>query len=41
MAQAVGQQKDRQEKCSICAFYYAIAKGASLEPKQDSDLEKS
>ena len=37
MAQAVGQQKDRQEKCSICAFVM-LTKGASLEPKQDSDL---
>lgn len=39
MAQAVGQQKDKQEKASICTFYYAIAKGASLEPDADTDLK--
>tara|TARA_R100000030_G_scaffold4351_1_gene3061 strand:- start:1209 stop:2504 length:1296 start_codon:yes stop_codon:yes gene_type:complete len=41
MAQAVGQQKDKQEKASICTFYYAIAKGASLEPDADKDLKAS
>ena len=39
MAQAVGQQKDKQEKASICTFYYAVAKGASLEPDADQDLK--
>ena len=41
MAQAVGQQKDKQEKASICTFYYAVAKGASLEPDADQDLKAS
>ena len=41
MAQAVGQQKDKQEKASICTFYYAIAKGASLEPDVDQELKAS
>lgn len=41
MAQAVGQQKDKQEKASIATFYYAVAKGASLEPDADANLKNA
>ena len=41
MAQAVGQQKEEQEKASIATFYYAIAKGASLEVDADQDLKNA
>jgi len=41
MAQAVGQQKDKQEKASLVAFYYAVAKGANLDPNIDQDLKNA
>jgi len=37
----MAQQKDKQEKASIAAFYYAIAKGASLEPEEDVELKNA
>jgi hypothetical protein len=41
MAAGKGQQKAEQEKASIVAFYYAIAKGASLEHDGDIELKKT
>lgn len=41
MAAGKGQQKAEQEKGSIVAFYYAIAKGASLEHDADLELKKT
>lgn len=37
----MAQQKDKQEKASIAAFYYAIAKGSNLEPEADSELKEA
>jgi hypothetical protein len=37
----MAQQKDKQEKASIATFYYAIAKGSSLEPEEDDELKQS
>jgi len=37
----MAQQKDKQEKASIATFYYAIAKGANLEPEADSELKEA
>ena len=37
----MAQQKDKQEKASIATFYYAIAKGANLDPEADTELKEA
>lgn len=37
----MAQQKDKQEKASIATFYYAIEKGANLEPDADTELKEA
>lgn len=37
----MAQQKDKQEKASIATFYYAIEKGANLDPDVDTELKEA